>query len=141
MPIDYAKLKSWPVPDIEHRYEVKDTILYALGLGCGSDPVDEDDLRFVYEDNIRVQPAMAVILGYPGFWIREPETGIDWTKVLAGEQGLVLHNRRRAGDGDWPGADHRDHRQGYGQRGAAFFGAGRHRQGDRRPSRDTHLNH
>ena len=48
MPIDYAKLKNWPVPDIEHRYEVKDTILYALGLGCGSDPVDEDDLRFGY---------------------------------------------------------------------------------------------
>jgi acyl dehydratase len=91
MPIDYAKLKNWPVPDIEHRYEVKDTILYALGLGCGSDPMDEDDLRFVYEDNIRVQPAMAVVLGYPGFWIRDPETGIDWKKVLHGEQGLILH--------------------------------------------------
>jgi acyl dehydratase len=91
MPIDYAKLKSWPVPDIEQRYEVKDTILYALGLGCGSDPMDEDDLRFVYEENIKVQPAMAVVLGYPGFWIRDPETGIDWKKVLHGEQGLVLH--------------------------------------------------
>jgi acyl dehydratase len=91
MPIDYAKLKNWPVPEIEHRYEVKDTILYALGLGCGSDPMDEDDLRFVYEENIRVQPAMAAVLGYPGFWIKDPETGIDWKKVLHGEQGLILH--------------------------------------------------
>src|SRR5215467_10856352 len=91
MPIDYAKLKGWPVPEIEHRYEVKDTILYALGLGCGNDPMDEDDLRFVYEENIRVQPAMAAVLGYPGFWIRDPETGIDWKTVLHGEQGLVLH--------------------------------------------------
>jgi acyl dehydratase len=91
MAIDYVKLKNWPVPEIEHRYEVKDTILYALGLGCGSDPMDEADLRFVYEENIQVQPAMAVVLGYPGFWIRDSKTGIDWKKVLHGEQGLILH--------------------------------------------------
>ncbi len=61
MPIDYAKLKSWRLPDVEHRYAVRDTILYALGLGCGSDPVDDDELRFVHEENIRVLPTMAVV--------------------------------------------------------------------------------
>jgi acyl dehydratase len=91
MPIDYQKLINWPLPEVEHRYEVKDTILYALGLGCGSDPLDEEDLRFVYEDGIRVQPAMAVILGYPGFWLKDPAIGVDWKKVVHGEQGLILH--------------------------------------------------
>jgi acyl dehydratase len=91
MPIDYAKLKTWPFPEVEHRYELRDTILYALGLGCGSDPVDEEELRFVYEDGIRVLPSMAVVLGYPGFWLKNPETGVDWRKVLHGEQGLILH--------------------------------------------------
>lgn len=91
MPIDYAKLKGWRIPDVEQRYELRDTILYALGLGCGSDPLDEDDLRFVYEENIRVLPTMAVVLGYPGFWIKDPAAGIDWKKVLHGEQGLILH--------------------------------------------------
>ena len=91
MPIDYAKLKSWRLPDIEHRYDVRDTILYALGLGYGSDPLDEDELRFVYEENIRVLPTMAVVLGYPGFWLKNEDTGVDWKKVLHGEQGLIIH--------------------------------------------------
>jgi acyl dehydratase len=91
MAIDHEKLLNWPVPEIKQRYEVRDTILYALALGCGSDPLDEEDLRFVYEDGIRVQPAMAVVLGYPGFWLNDPATGIDWKKVLHGEQSLTLH--------------------------------------------------
>jgi acyl dehydratase len=91
MSIDYAKLMTWPFADVEHRYDVRDTIVYALGLGCGSHPTDEEELRFVYEDGIRVLPSMAVVLGYPGFWLKNPETGVDWKKVLHGEQGLVLH--------------------------------------------------
>jgi hypothetical protein len=41
MAIDYAKLKAWCFVDLEHRYQAKDTILYALGLGCGSNLRDE----------------------------------------------------------------------------------------------------
>lgn len=91
MPIDYATLTNWSFPDLEHRYEIRDTILYALGVGCGSNPVDENDLRFVYEESIRVLPTMAVVLGYPGFWVKDPKTGVDWRKVLHGEQGVILH--------------------------------------------------
>lgn len=91
MAIDYQKLKHWQFPDLEHRYSKKDTILYALGLGCGSDPMDLDDLRYVYEDGLLALPSMAVVLGYPGFWLKEPNTGVDWRKVLHGEQGLVIH--------------------------------------------------
>src|SRR5215212_9076149 len=91
MPIDYAKLKNWPFAEVEHRYTARDTMLYALGLGCGSDPTVAEDLRFVYEDNIRVLPTMAVVLGTPGFWLKNPETGVDWRQVLHGEQGVILH--------------------------------------------------
>ena len=91
MPIDYEKLKSWPFPDLVHRYSERDTILYALGVGCGADPLDLDDLRFVYEEGLAALPTMAVILGYPGFWLKEPGTGVDWRKVLHGEQRVVLH--------------------------------------------------
>ena len=59
MPIDYARLKAWSFPDREHRFEARDSILYALGLGCGSDPTDRDDLRFVYEDGLKALPTMA----------------------------------------------------------------------------------
>lgn len=91
MPIDYHKLKSWPFPEFEHAYAQRDTILYALGLGFGADPMDESQLRFVYEKDLLAVPTMAVVLGYPGFWVRNPDSGIDWVKVLHGEQRLVLH--------------------------------------------------
>lgn len=91
MPIDYDKLRNWPFPDLEHSYTERDTMLYALGVGCGHDPLDPADLRHVYEDGLRALPTMAVVLGYPGFWLKDPATGVDWRKVLHGEQGLILH--------------------------------------------------
>jgi len=86
--IDYQKLKNWKFEDLEHSYSKRDTMLYALGLGCGADPMDMDDLRYVYEEDLLALPSMAVVLGYPGFWLKDPETGADWRKVLHGEQGL-----------------------------------------------------
>lgn len=89
--IDYEKLKNRHFPDLEHAYSKRDTMLYALGLGAGADPMDMEDLGFVYEDGLRALPSMAVVLGYPGFWLQEPDTGADWRKVLHGEQGLRIH--------------------------------------------------
>jgi acyl dehydratase len=31
-----------------------------------------------------------LVLGWPGFWARDLDTGIDWVKLVAGEQRLVL---------------------------------------------------
>jgi acyl dehydratase len=93
MAIDYARLKSWPFPDVEHRYTARDVILYALGIGLGRDPVDPHELRFLYEDGLAVLPTFGVVLGYPGGWLRDPKTGVDWKQVLHGEQDLVLHRQ------------------------------------------------
>lgn len=90
MPIDPQALRNWPFEDIEHTYAPRDTILYALGVGCGADPLDEGDLRFVYEAKLQALPSMAVVLGYPGFWLGDPATGADWKKVLHGEQGFTI---------------------------------------------------
>ncbi len=91
MAIDYHRLKCWPFPEVRHRYSEKDSMLYALGVGFGMDPLDESELRFVYEDRLQAMPTMAVVLGYPGFWMKDPATGIDWQKLLHGEQRLSLH--------------------------------------------------
>jgi hypothetical protein len=48
MPLNYDKLLALDIPDVEHTYTEKDTILYALGLGLGHDPMDEAELAFVY---------------------------------------------------------------------------------------------
>lgn len=91
MPIDYQTLKNWPFKDTVHTYTVRDTMLYALGLGLGADPLDAGQLAFTYEDGLKALPTMAVVLASPGFWLKDPRTGVDWTRVLHGEQGLVVH--------------------------------------------------
>lgn len=91
MAIEYAKLKAWSFRDVEQSYSEKDSMLYALGLGVGYDPMDEQQLSFVYEKNLKVLPTMAVVLGYPGFWMKDPASGIDWVRIVHGEQFLRLH--------------------------------------------------
>ena len=91
MAIDYDKLLNWDFGEIEHDYKAKDSILYALGLGFGADPTDEKQLRYVYEDGLAALPTMSVVLCHPGFWAKDPESGLDWVKILHGEQGIRLH--------------------------------------------------
>jgi len=91
MGIDVRKLKSWRFDPVRQTYIERDTILYALGVGLGHDPMDRAALRYVYEDGLQALPTMAVVLGYPGFWAKDPATGIDWVKLLHGEQSLELH--------------------------------------------------
>lgn len=77
---------------IHQSYDWRDCALYALGLGMGDDPLDEDELAYAYEGrDQRAVPSMSVTLGWPPLWIAEPETGIAWTKALHGEQRLTLH--------------------------------------------------
>ena len=86
MAINYEKLLALKIPDAEHTYGNKDTMLYALGLGLGHDPTDRAQLDFVYEKNLKALPTFACLLGYPGFWIRDLDTGIDWVRIVNGEQ-------------------------------------------------------
>jgi acyl dehydratase len=98
MTIVYDKLMALDLPPKEQTYSAKDCILYALGIGFGQDPMNEDELPFVYEKNLKVLPTMGTVLGHAGFWARRADTGIDWVKVVNGEQGITLH-RPLAGQG------------------------------------------
>jgi len=91
MPIVYEKLRALDIPAVEHIYGPKDCILYALGLGLGQDPMNEDELAFVYEKNLKVLPTFALVQGYTPYWLRQPGVGVTWTHVVHGEQGLTLH--------------------------------------------------
>ncbi len=49
---------------------------------------------FVYEGapgGLRSLPTLAVVLGYPGLWMRDSASGIDWVKVVHGECGLTVN--------------------------------------------------
>ena len=98
MPIVYDQLMAMQIEPAEQVYEPKDCMLYALGVGLGHDPLNEDELAFVYEKNLKVLPTMATVLGHTGSLAQRPDTGINWVMVVNGEQGFTLH-RPLAGRG------------------------------------------
>jgi len=91
MPLYPDKLLALDIPDVEHTYGPKDCILYALGLGLGQDPTDEQQLAFVYEKHLKVLPTFPVVQGYSAYTFRRPELGITWTHVVHGEHAVRLH--------------------------------------------------
>ena len=86
---DYLLAREWP--EITHRYTEKDSMLYALGVGLGRDPLSQDELRFVYEDGLKVVPTQAVTLAHPGFWAAEKDINLDWVKLLHLGQEIIWH--------------------------------------------------
>ena len=90
MSLNPDALKARPFEDVVKRYSERDTMLYALGLGFGADPLDPGQLRFVYEEQLQAVPSMCVVLGGPGFFWREPDTGVDWVRIVHGEQGFEI---------------------------------------------------
>lgn len=89
--MDYDTIKNWRFDDVHHHYDEKDTMLYALGIGLGHDPLDAGQLRYVYEQGLQAFPTQATVLGYPGFWMSDPRACIDWVRLVHGEQRLALH--------------------------------------------------
>jgi len=88
--LDYQAVRNWDFGAIEHTYSQRDTMLYALGVGLGFDPLDTGQLRFVFEKDLQVLPSMVAVLGTPGFWWRDPRTGADWVKLVHGEQRIRI---------------------------------------------------
>ncbi len=91
MPIVTETLLHYPIPEVRQSLRWQDTALYNFSVGLGQDPIDERQLDYVYEPRLRAMPSLPVVLGSPGFWSRNPDTGIDWVRIVHGEQGLVLH--------------------------------------------------
>ena len=98
MTIVYDKLMALDIAPAEQIYDAKDCMLYALGVGLGHDPMNEDELAFVYEKNLKVLPTMATVLAHSGSLARNPHSGINWVMVVNGEQGFTLE-RPLAGEG------------------------------------------
>ena len=85
MTIDYQTLLDWKIPQAEQTYTVRDTMLYALGVGLGTDPCDADQLKYVYEEGLEALPSMAIVLAYPGPWHAHSDTGITRSHVVHGD--------------------------------------------------------
>jgi acyl dehydratase len=91
---------------VHQTYDWRDSALYALSLGMGDDPLDEDELSYIYEGrDQRAVPSMCVTLGWPPLWIAEPEMEIAWKQALHGEQRITVY--RPLATGGSIRADHR----------------------------------
>jgi acyl dehydratase len=64
MPIEYPAVMDI-TRTAETAWTQRDTMLYALGLGAGEDPLDPAELRFVTEYDLHALPTMATILATP----------------------------------------------------------------------------
>lgn len=89
MAINYDHLMSLKREGDRFRYGDRETMLYAVGIGMGRDPYDENELPFVFEKGeLKTVPSLATVL------VRAPllkDCGYDYSKVVHGEQRLTLH--------------------------------------------------
>lgn len=70
-------------------YTDRETMLYALGIGFGRDPLNEAELPFVYENGLRTIPTLATVIAWGSAIMGR--TGINYLMVLHGEQRLTVH--------------------------------------------------
>ena len=89
MAINYDHLMSLKSTGQEFSYGDRETMLYALGVGFGRDPMDEKELSFVYEKNLKTVPTMATVVAWGAGPIAD--SGINYMMVVHGEQKLTLH--------------------------------------------------
>lgn len=98
MPIYYPDILDQKTEPRTFSYGDKDVMLYALGIGLGADPMNETELAFVYEKNLKVVPTAATVLaaGAPRSAATSSKPGhrqsqINFLMVVHGEQKVELH--------------------------------------------------
>lgn len=89
MPLNYDAALALPAVEVTQTYSRRDTIIYALGIGLGSDPVADDELPYLYETGLNALPTMPVAMAFKS--LRDMNLGIDYGKLVHGEQRLRIH--------------------------------------------------
>ena len=89
MAINYDVLMGLKAEGQEFSYGDRETMLYALGIGFGRDPMDKKELAFVYEKNLKTVPTLATVIAWGAGAIGN--SGINYAMVVHGEQKLKLY--------------------------------------------------
>jgi acyl dehydratase len=88
MAIAYPEILSLKSEGEKFRWDAKDTIIYALGLGLCADPMDENELAFVYEANLKTVPTQAGVIAWGA---NAGPTGVNYLMVVDGERKIEFH--------------------------------------------------
>src|SRR6202040_363123 len=89
MGINYDEIMQLQSSGNPFSYTDRDTMLYALGIGFGRDPLNEAELPFVYENGLRSIPTLSTVVAWGSAIMGR--TGINYLYVLHGEQRLTVH--------------------------------------------------
>src|ERR1700759_4248153 len=81
MPIIYDELMQAKSTGVTASYRDRETMLYALGIGFMRDPMNSDELPFVYENNLKTVPTMATVIGW-GRSSTMARSGINYLMVV-----------------------------------------------------------
>ena len=92
MPIAYPAILHLKSEGQSFSWTAQDSILYALGVGMAADPMDENELAFVYEQNLKNLPTQAGVVAWGAF---PGDLGINFMMVVDGERKIVLHQPLR----------------------------------------------
>ena len=90
MTINYDEIMNLKSENVEISYSDKDSILYSLGIGLGNDPMNLNELKYVYENSQSVLPSMATNFQYHSPLLLK--TNINFIMVVHGEQRLSITN-------------------------------------------------
>ncbi len=90
MALNYDALMATSVVDLPHSYSDTHSMLYAISVGMGRDPVMPRELPYVFEQGspLQTMPSMATVLVPDMF---PPDLGWDFSQVLHVEQRLELY--------------------------------------------------
>jgi acyl dehydratase len=89
MAVTYESLMALKSLGDEFTYTDRETMLYALGVGMGRDPMNADELPYVYENGLKTIPTMASVIAWGQRTIGL--AGINYLMVVHGEQRLTMH--------------------------------------------------
>ena len=93
--IDVDEALGYEFPEAKSRYDERDVALYALGVGAGADPLDDQELSLVYEMNgggfhtlptFGVIPALNVMMENAKQGVTAPGLHYGLDRLLHGEQ-------------------------------------------------------
>lgn len=101
MALDYKAMLAARIEGAETQYDDKAVMLYALGVGMGADPLNRDELPFVYEKGLKVLPTFASVIprgrGGNATGGGGGMGGVNFLMVVHGEQRLTVHKPLPAG--------------------------------------------
>jgi acyl dehydratase len=90
MPIRYPEILTLREQGRRSSYTDRETMLYALAIGLGTDPLNDAERPFVYERELRAMPTLATVVAWgPG--ITPERMGLNYTMVVHGEEETILH--------------------------------------------------